>query len=94
MYCLSTDKKRELKLCSLNIGGLNDKLQDQAILNFILEYDIVWILEAKNYFNLSVPGVITYKNVSSRGHRRGGVMMFLKDWLTQDIMNVGTNIED
>ena len=55
-------KNNELRLCSWNIGDLKDKLQDKNILMFVLDCDIVWILETKKYFNIQVPGFTVYRN--------------------------------
>ncbi|MPC59117.1 hypothetical protein E2C01_053132 [Portunus trituberculatus] len=49
------------------------------------------MLEAKQYFNLSFS---IYKNVSRGDYRRGGVVMFMKDWLAEAIMNVDKSTED
>lgn len=57
----------KLTLYSWNIAGIKDKLQDPNILQFILKFDIVWILEAKKYFNLNVPGFTVYENISREG---------------------------
>ena len=80
-----------LKLCSWNIGGLRDKLQNEDILNFVLGFDIVWLLETKYYFNVQVPGFTIYHNVSREGYHRGGVMMLVK----HTIMNykLSTNVK-
>ena len=63
---------KRLSLCSWNICGLKDKLSDQDVLNFILKFDIVWLLETKKYFNLNVSDFNVYCNVSKAGYYRGG----------------------
>ena len=83
----------KLKLCAWNICGLKDKLQNEDILKFILDFDIVWILESKKYFNLQVPGFFIYQNVSREGHHRGGVIMLVKQKYVNYIMEVDTNTE-
>ena len=57
---------------------MKDKLQDPKILEFILNFDIVWILQAKKYVNSSVPGFIFYKNVSREGQHRSGTVILVK----------------
>ena len=83
----------ELKICSWNIAGLKDKLQDQCILEFVMKFDLVFILESKTYFNLNVPGFEVYTNVSSSGQNRGGVVMLLKSHLSSDVLNVNADDE-
>lgn len=73
-----------LNLCSWNMARLRDKLQEQDILGFILQFNIVWLLETKKYFNLNVPGFNIYRNVS-RGQHRGGVM-FVKSKLSENLV--------
>ena len=36
---------RDLKICSWNIAGLKDKLNDEDILAFVMGFDIIFILE-------------------------------------------------
>lgn len=72
---------------------MKDKLQDPEILEFILKFDIVWILEAKKYFNSSVPGFTLYRNVSREGQHRGGIVMLVKSKLAESISRVDTETE-
>ena len=65
---------RELKLCSWNIAGLRGKLEKKVIFDFIQGFDVVWLLESKEYFHVSVPGFMVYCNISAKryGQRRSG----------------------
>ena len=83
----------QLKICSWNIAGVKDKLQNHRILEFVMDFDIVFILESKMYFNLNVPGFTIYTNVSSAGKHRGGVIMMLKSRLSNDVLSVNTDNE-
>ena len=83
----------DLKLCSWNICGLRDKLQDPVILKFILDFDIVWLLETKKYFKLNVPGFQVYQNVSRYGAHRGGVVMLVRAGLVEKIQKVDMSSE-
>lgn len=82
-----------MRICSWNIAGLKDKLQDNSILQFVMTFDIVFLLEAKQYFSLTVPRFNVYANVSRVGQHRGGVVMLVKCKLTDDIINVDTGSE-
>ena len=82
-----------MKLCSWNIAGLKDKLEKKEIFDFIQDYDIVWILETKTYFHLSVPGFMVYRNVSPTGMNRGGVVMLVKNRLKDFICNVNMEVD-
>lgn len=87
-------QNKEVKICSWNIAGLKDKLQDNMILQFVMSFDIVFLLEAKQNFNSTVPGFDVYTNVSRVGqHRGGGVVMLVRCILTDDIINVDTDSE-
>lgn len=48
-------------------------------------YDIVWLLETKMCFNLTVPGFNVYLNASSGGKHRIGVVALVKGWLTEHV---------
>ena len=83
----------QLKICSWNIAGLKDKLQDENILRFIMEFDVIFIQESKRYFHLNVPGFNVYTNVSTAGQHRGGMVMLLKCYLSDEVLNVNTDDE-
>ncbi len=83
-----------MKLCSWNIAGLKDKLQEPSILKFNLDFDIVWILEATKYFSVQVPGFSVCRNVSRSGRNRGGVVMLGQDALMQSGKQVDVDAED
>ena len=85
--------ERCIKVCSWNIAGLKDKLQEPRILNFVMGFDIVFILESKKFFNLTVPGFGVYANVSREGYNRGGVVMLVKCKLLSDVLSVNTDSE-
>ena len=79
---------------SWNISGLRDKLQESDILTFILNYDIVWLLETKYYFSLNVPGFIMHTNVSRSGMHRGGVVLLIKSRIAELVSSVDIEVED
>ena len=60
-------------------------MQNTDIWNFIINFDLVWILEAKKYYSLSVPGFSVYRNDSKVGQKRGGVVLLLRSYLNQYI---------
>ncbi len=82
-----------MKLCWWNIAALKDKLQEPSILKFILDFDIVWILEATKYFNVQVPGLSVCRNVSRSGRNRG-VVMLGQDALVHSVKQVDVDAED
>ena len=80
-------------MCAWNIAGLRDKLEDLSILRFITDFDIVFLLETKMYFNINIPGFDVYANVSQHGQHRGGVVMLVKCALSSDVSYVDTDDE-
>ena len=83
-----------MKLCSWNICGVKEKLQDPDIFNFLVQYDIVWLLEVRSAHQKSVPGFCVYTNMSRKGHYRGGVMLLVKCALMPYITRVDMNTDD
>ena len=73
---------------------MKDKLQNQSILNFLLNFDIIWLLEVKHASQSSVPGFDIYYNKSKRGEHRGGVMMLVKCSISKYITKVDMDTED
>ena len=63
-------------------------------MRFVLNYDIVWLLETKQYFNLNVPGFIAYTNVSKSGTHRGGVVLLIKHKIAELVSNIDREVED
>lgn len=84
----------ELKLCSWNICGVKEKLQDPDIFKFLVQYDMVWLLEVRNVHQKSVPGFYVYNNKSRKGHHRGGVMLLVKCALMPYVTRVDMNADD
>ena len=83
----------ELKICSWNIAGLKDKLQNLDVLNFLLDFDIVWLSEIKSTLQRSVPGFDLYMNKCKENDHRGGVMMMVKCALAQFVTRVDMKTE-
>ena len=72
---------------------MKEKLQNPSILSFLLNFDIVWILETKYFSQSSVPGFRVYLNESKKGRHRGGVIMLVKCALVDYITRVDTDDE-
>ncbi len=83
-----------LKLCSWNVCGVREKLNDPEILKFLMQYDLVWLLEVKSAYEKSVPGFYMYNNKSRVGCNRGGVMLLIKCALMQYVTNVNMEEDD
>ena len=77
---------RQIKMCSWNIAGAREKLQNERIHRFLCEFDIIWILETKCIKSKKVPGFITYHNPSVHGSHRGGVLLLVKNYLEKSGM--------
>ena len=92
IFLSKPQQMRSLELCSWNVCGVKEKLQDKAILNFLIQFDVVWILEARSVHQKSVPGFQFYYSKSKKGHQRGGVIMLIKCALMPYVTRV--NMED
>ena len=80
-------------MCSWNIGGAKDKLNNNATLEFLHNYDIIWILETKQVQTPTVPGFLVYHNASRHGNHRGGVMLLVKQIFHNYLVNVNLTLE-
>ena len=93
MTCSDGLVNRQIKICSWNICGAKDKLNNSQILKFLYEYDIIWILESKLVKTTCIPGFAVYHNVSRRGAHRGGVMLLVKHEFLKYIVRVNLDLE-
>ena len=62
-----------LILCSSNIAGVSDKLQDENVMSFIREFHVIWLLETKTALKFGVPGYNVYLNPSKLNVKCGGI---------------------
>ena len=85
-----------LRIISWNINGARTKLENIHVYNFLSNYDIISVNEAKTPFNISFPGYISYysKSVTGAASLRGGTVVFVKNFLSGQIFNVVNNIID
>ena len=84
---------QNLRVCSWNIGGVADKLQNTDILSFILKFHIVWLLETKTSFCFNVPGFKVYQNPSKVNDKRGEVLLLIKCSILKYVKNVDITME-
>ena len=91
--CSNGVSNRKLKLCSWNIGGAKHKLNINQILEFLHNYDIIWILESKQIQSTNVPGFLVYHNASRHGNHRGGVMLLVKHAFKDYLENINISLE-
>ena len=82
-----------MKLCSWNITGLKDKLQKSDTLDFILQFDMIWLSETKKCFNVSVPGFHVFYNPSKSGSHRGGIMLLIRNKLLEYVKCIDMDTE-
>ena len=75
------------------MAGVRDKLQDEDVLSFILDFDLVWLLETKTALNFNVPGYNVYLNPSKLNVKRGGVAMLLKCSFLKYVKNIDMSCE-
>ena len=80
-------------MCCWNVAGVRDKMNNQEILSFVLNFHIVWLLEIKTTAKINVPGFHTFQNSSIYCGNRGGVAMLVKYSLLDFIKFVNMNSE-
>ena len=67
---------------------MKSKLQNECILDFLWQYDIIWISEVKTFSQTSIPGFNMYYNKSRYGQNRGGIVLLVKCTLAKFITKV------
>ena len=72
---------------------MKSKLQDERILDFLMQFDIVWISEVKIISQTSVPGFNMYYNKSKYGQNRGGMILLVKCAMEKFIIKVNVDNE-
>ena len=82
-----------MKLCSWNVAGLNNKLQNGVILKFISKNDIIWLSETKKCFKVTIPGYSVYYNPSKSGNHRGGIMLLIRNKLNEFVKCIDMDTE-
>lgn len=73
---------------------MKEKLQDPDIFNFLVQYDIIWLLKVRSVHQKTVPGFHVYNNKSRKGNHRGGVMLLVKCALMPYITRVDMDTDD
>ena len=83
--------KHELTICSWNIQGVNNKLEDESVLQQIMRHDIICLLEThcKETQELAIEGyqghqIIRPKLRKAKRHS-GGISVFVKKEIRKGI---------
>ena len=75
-----TYRPQTLRLCSLNICGIRDKVETHPFLvHYVQSFDLIWLSEVKTGLRVSVPGYVTYQNVNMEHSHRGGIVLLVKN---------------
>ena len=91
--CSNVTSIKSIKLCSWNIAGARDKLENESISKFLEQYDIIWLSETKRMISADMSGFISYYNPSVHGKHRGGILLLVKNYLQKYILKVNMNLE-
>ena len=79
----------ELRILSVNIDGVYDKLENIECIKYLSLYDIVYIFELKCTQSTNVPGFKTLRSSLIKGEElRGGTSVLIKHALWQSLFNV------
>ena len=68
-------------MCSWNIAGAREKLNDKDIDMHLRQFDVVWILETKMIKTTKISGFIPYYKPSIHGEHCGGILLLDKSFL-------------
>ena len=87
---------KTLNIISWNINSAKTKLDKQIVNNFLSFYDIICLNEIKTPCNIVFSGYIAYrsKHVSGAASRRGGTIVFIKNYLANYVYNIDIGIVD
>ncbi len=58
------------------------------------EYDVVALSEVKTALPVRMPGYVTYQGKAVGSAGRGGIVILVKNWLSDFVYNVDITIED
>ena len=83
-----------LKIVSWNICGCKTKLEKENVEKILLQYDIVALNEVKTSLPVYLPGYVSYMSFDKDSSHRGGTTVFLKNYLSHEVVNVDTSIPD
>ena len=81
---------------SWNINSAKTKLEKTNVYNFLRVFDIISINEVKTSINMSMPGYISFKSkaVTGAASSRGGTIVMVRNYLSEQIYNVDSNMCD
>ena len=85
-----------LNIISWNINGARTKLDKKEVNDFLICYDIICLNEVKTPCNVTISGYIPYRSkaVNGAASRRGGTIVFIKNYLSKYVYNVDLGIVD
>ena len=82
-----------LKICSWNIHGLKNKVDDQMLINSIKEKDVIFLCETclTDSNGISIDGFYNFSKHNIKGKKgrpSGGLSVFIKDNIRKGINNL------
>ena len=85
-----------LRIGHWNSHGIKGKCDNNTVLQWIYDHDVVFLSESKCNFQLSVPGFDTYNcdNVNTDTAHRGGVLLLIRKSLRMFLLEVDNSSRD
>ena len=80
-----------LNVISWNINGITNKLENDDMLKWLINYDVIFLNEIKTDVMFNLPGYKTY--LSCNSNRRGGTALLLKNYLINCVGNIDTTLD-
>ena len=68
-------------------------MESKALVQYLLNFDVVWLSEVKVAFEVQAPGFKSFRTNSSEKNTRGGVVILIKNHLVKEISNISINNE-
>ena len=87
-------RTKKIKVISWNINRVCTKLEKENVYRMLSEYDIIALSEVKTNLPVRLPGFVTYRGKTVGTSDRGGIVVLIKNNLSNYVYNVDVSIGD
>lgn len=77
-----------------NINSVCTKLEKSNVYEMLMTYDVIALGETKTCLSVSFPGYVSFQGKSVGSGERGGIVVFVKNYLSKFVCNVDVSIGD
>ncbi len=93
-FSRATTVVRQISILCWNINRVCTKLEKTNVYNMLCEYDIISLSETKTCLPVRLPGYVTYQGKSLGSDDRGGVVVMVKNYLSNFVCDIDVGIAD